>query len=49
MQIKCIIQKEHSSKTNKDYWVLYVPDIEKKIFLSDLEFKMLSILYKLEK
>lgn len=45
MNVKCLLQ-EKVSKNGNAYMCLYVPDIEKTIFLEPAEVKLLSILYK---
>lgn len=46
MQIKCQLL-EKTSKDGKKYWVLYIPDIEKSVFLEPAELKLLKLLYKI--
>ena len=46
MDIKCLLKEEVSKKTGKSYYCLYVPDLEKTIFLEPVEVKLLSYLYK---
>lgn len=45
MNIKCQFEKRLTKDGKKDYYVLYIPDIEKVVFLSDLEVKMLNLLF----
>lgn len=44
MQIKCLFEKRVSKSSGKEFYVLYIPDIEKVIFLEPLEVKMLNLL-----
>lgn len=46
MQIRCVLQEKVSEKTGKTYTVLYIPDIEKTIFLEPCEIKLLTLLFK---
>ena len=46
MEIRCVLQEKVSEKTGKSYIVLYVPDIEKTIFLEPCEIKLLNLIYK---
>lgn len=43
MNIKCEVVKK-ISKEGKAYYVIYIADIEKQVFLSPLEVKMLKTL-----
>lgn len=45
MQIKCLFEKRISKDGKKEYYVLYVPDLEKVIFLSSVETKLAQILF----
>lgn len=45
MNIKCEVQ-EKTSKLGKKYYVLYISDLEKYIFLSQTEVKLLELIYK---
>lgn len=45
MNIKCEVQ-EKTSKLGKKYYVLYIADLEKYIFLSQTEVKLLELIYK---
>ena len=45
MNIKCEVQ-EKTSKLGKKYYVLYISDLEKYIFLSQSEVKLLELIYK---
>lgn len=49
MDIRCVLKEEVSKKTGKNYFCLYIPDLEKTIFLEPTEIKLLKILYKIEK
>lgn len=44
MNIKCEIQ-EKTSKLGKKYYVLYIPDLEKFVFLNNTEVKLLNYIY----
>ena len=44
MNIKCEVQ-EKTSKLGKKYYVLYVTDLEKYIFLTPTEVKLLELIY----
>lgn len=44
MNIKCEIQ-EKTSKLGKKYYVLYIPDLEKYVFLNNTEVKLLELIY----
>lgn len=46
MEIRCVLQEKVSEKTGKSYTVLFIPDIEKTIFLEPAETKLLKLLYK---
>lgn len=46
MDIKCVIKEEVSKKTGKPYICLFIPDLEKTIFLEPAEIKLLTLLYK---
>lgn len=46
MEIRCVLQEKVSEKTGKTYIILYVPDIEKTIFLEPCEIKLLTLLNK---
>ena len=48
MDVKCVLKEEVSSKTGKPYKYLYIPALEKKIFLEPVEIKLLSLLDKEE-
>ena len=45
MNIKCEVQ-EKTSKLGKKYYVLFIADLEKYIFLSPTEVKLLELIYK---
>lgn len=45
MQIKCLFEKRISKDGKKEYYVLYVPELEKVIFLSSVETKLAQILF----
>ena len=44
MDIKCILKEEVSKKTGKTYFFLFIPDLEKTIFLEPVEVKLLGYL-----
>lgn len=46
MDIRCVLQEKVSEKTGKAYTVLYIPDLEKTIFLEPVEIKLLKLLLK---
>lgn len=43
MNIECKLEKK-VSKNGNEYWCLYIPDIEKVIFLNQTELKLLQVL-----
>lgn len=47
MDIKCVLKKDVSKKSGKEYFCLYIPDLEKTIFLEPTELKLLKLLYKI--
>lgn len=46
MDIKCLLKEEVSKKTGKPYWCLFIPELEKTIFLEPVEVKLLTYLLK---
>ena len=48
MEIKCVLEKRET-KDGKPYMVIYIPDLEKVVFLTQTEVKLLTLLYKVEK
>lgn len=44
MNIECKLEKRVSNKSGNEYWCLYIPDIEKVIFLNQTELKLLQVL-----
>lgn len=48
MEIRCVLQEKTSEKTGKKYICLYIPDIEKTVFLEPAEIKLLKLIYKNE-
>ena len=44
MDVKCVLKEEVSSKTGKPYKFLWIPALEKKVFLEPVEIKLLSLL-----
>ena len=48
MNIKCEIQ-EKTSKLGKKFYVLYIPDLEKFVFLNNTEVKLLNYIYSEKK
>ena len=47
MDIRCVLKEEVSKKSGKPYICLYIPDLEKTIFLEPTEIKLLKLLYKI--
>jgi len=45
MDIRCVLQEKESKNGNK-YLCLYIPDIEKIVFLEPAEIKLLQLIYK---
>lgn len=46
MPIKCLFEERKSkSDPTKSYYVLYVPDLEKVIFLTSVETKLAKLLF----
>ena len=45
MDIRAVIQEKVSEKTGKTYTVIYIPDLEKTIFLEPVEVKLLQVIY----
>ena len=45
MDIRCVLQEKESKAGNK-YICLYIPDIEKTVFLEPAEIKLLNYIYK---
>ena len=48
MDVKCILKEEVSAKTGKPYKFLWIPALEKKVFLEPVEVKLLGLLDKEE-
>ena len=48
MEIRCVLQEKTSEKTGKKYICLYIPDIEKTVFLETAEIKLLKLIYNKE-
>lgn len=48
MEIRCVLQEKTSEKTGKKYMYLYIPDIEKIVFLEPAEIKLLKLIYNKE-
>lgn len=48
MDVRCILKKEISKKSGKEYYCLFIPDLEKTIFLEPTELKLIKLLYKVE-
>lgn len=46
MDVKCILKREISKKSGQEYYCLYIPDLEKKIFLEPTELKLIKLIYK---
>lgn len=49
MDVRCVLQEKTSEKTGKKYYVLYIPDIEKVVFLEPCEIKLLTLLQNQKK
>lgn len=45
MDIKCVLQEKVSKKTGEPYICLFIPDLEKTIFLEPAEIKLLKLIY----
>lgn len=45
MQIKCLFEKRISKDGKTEYYVLNIPDLEKVVFLSNVEAKLAKILF----
>lgn len=45
MNIECKLMKK-VSKNNNEYYCLYIPELEKTIFLEPAELKLLLLLHK---
>lgn len=45
MRIECLLEKRTSQKGN-EYTCLYIPELEKVIFLEPAEIKLLQVLHK---
>lgn len=43
-KLNCKMEKK-VSKSGKDYIVLYIEDISKQVFLTDVEYKYLNVLF----
>lgn len=48
MEIRCVVQEKTSEKSGKKYVCLYIPDIEKTVFLEPAEIKLLKLIYNKE-
>lgn len=48
MEIRCVLQEKTSEKTGKKYICIYIPDIEKTVFLEPAEIKLLRLIYNKE-
>ena len=46
MDIRAVLQEGTSEKTGKKYYFIYLPEIEKKVFLEPCEVKLLTLLHK---
>ena len=46
MRIECQLVKKVSQKTGKEYYVYYLPEVEKEIFVEPTELKLLLLLHK---
>lgn len=45
MQVKCLFEKRLTKDGKKEYYVLFIPDLEKVVFLSSVETKLAQILF----
>lgn len=45
MEIRCVLQERTSEKTGKKYLCLFIPDIERVVFLEPAEVKLFKLLY----
>lgn len=45
MDIRCVLQEKESKAGNK-YLCLFIPDLEKTVFLEPAEIKLLKLIYK---
>ena len=43
MDVKCVLQEKVSKKTGDKYYCLYVPVIQKTIFLEPVELELLKL------
>ena len=46
MDVKCVLQEKVSKNTGKQYYCLYVPIIQKTIFLEPVELELLQLKLK---
>lgn len=46
MDIKCKLEK-YTSKDGKVFWTLFIPDLDKRVFLNNQELKIFKLLYKI--
>lgn len=46
MDVRCILEERVSKKTGEKYLCLFIPDLEKTIFLEPTEIKLLNLIYK---
>ena len=49
MDIKCVLQEKVSKNTGKTYFCLFVPVIQKTIFLEPVELELLQVKLNLKK
>lgn len=47
MDIKCVFEERISKNTGKPYYVLFVPVLQKSIFLEPVELELLKVKYNL--
>lgn len=49
MDIKCVFEERISKNTSKPYYVLFVPVLQKTIFLEPVELELLKLKYDIGK
>ena len=47
IKLNCSLQKK-ISKSGKDFYVIYIEDLAKYVFLSDTELKLIKLLFSTE-
>lgn len=48
MDVKCVLEERVSKNTGKPYYVLFVPVLQKVIFLEPVELELLKLKYNLK-